>query len=186
MIIPASRSDKLSSRGKAAAITILVTGLCYFLLVLAKVPEEETDRSVYREVDLASFLPPAPPVFEEEIQEEEQEEPQEVEEIELQQPDESTPSLEQLDLSAFLPDELDVAEPVTAPETPRPNENATEDIGLETNDNALAGLGSLDALDQFGADPGLNARGRAANQRGTAGGKGSPYHQAPSSWEVGS
>ena len=172
MIIPVSRSDKLSSRGKAAAITLLISAFCYLLLVLAKVPQEETDRSVYREVDLASFLPPEPPSFEEEVQEEEVEEQEVVEELPLQQPAESTPSLEQLDLSAFLPDQLEVQEPVSAPETPRTDANVAEDIGLETNDNALAGLGSLDALDQFGADPGLNARGRAANQRGTSGGEG--------------
>ena len=170
MIIPASRSDKLSGKGKAALITTLVTGFFYLLLVLAQIPEKETDRSAFREVDLASFLPPPPAAVEEENQEEE-EEPEEIEEVVLQQPAETSPSLEQLDLNNFLPDQLEVQEPAQVAETQRTVENPADNIGLETNDNALAGLGSLDALDQFGADPGVNARGRAANQRGTSGGE---------------
>jgi hypothetical protein len=60
MILPEPRGDRLHQRGKAFVCTFILVGLCYGALVLGTVSIERPSRTIYREVDLASFAPPAP------------------------------------------------------------------------------------------------------------------------------
>ncbi len=172
MILPEPRKDVIHQRGKAFLSTILLMAGCYALLLFASVSFEKPSRRIFREVDLASFAPPAvtpdlvTPTSETPDAEEAPAESRPVrQEI-------NTPTLDQLDLSKLFPDELAVE--IDPADTPGNVRNAQADAGageqIQVQSGGLQGLGSLDGLDNLGGAPVPAGRGRTARQAGNTGG----------------
>jgi hypothetical protein len=163
MILPEPHDNDAGQRGKAFATTLLLGAASYGLLIAATYSVEKPTRKVYREVDLALFAPPAPVL--------EPGPPADASSPEptprpTPEPTQATVAraLDEIDLAAFLPQELNAAEAEASPEPTRTRRQANAAAGVETSD-ALSGLGDLSALDGLGSP--LPASGRARAGRGT-------------------
>ncbi|MDZ4702250.1 MAG: hypothetical protein SH809_21250 [Rhodothermales bacterium] len=163
MILPEPRGDTAGRRGRALLTTVVFSGVCYGLLVAASYSIDKPTRELFREVDFALFAPPAP-VLAPEPAASESEAPETAPRETTREPNASAVSaLDQLDLSAFLPQELDL--PVEdAPEATRSRQPSAGAAGVETAD-ALSGIGDLSALDGLNTAQPTGSRGRAGAGR---------------------
>ncbi len=164
MILPEPRRDKIHQRGKAFLSTIVFAALCYVCLLGISLSLEKPSRQIFREVDLASFAPPAiePAIDDSKPEESGSPETEEIESEPVLQ-EASEQSLDQLDLSQIFPTELTVElAPEAAADAARNSaadgSNSTDQI--EVQSGGLQGLGSLDALDNLGGAPVPTSRGR--------------------------
>lgn len=164
MILPEPRGDTAGRRGRALLATALLGGVCYGLLAAATYTIEKPTRELFREVDFALFAPPAPVLAPEPVASD-SEAPEVAPRETTREPNTAAVSaLDQLDLSAFLPQELDM--PVNdAPDPTRSRQASASASGVETADG-LAGIGDFSALD--GLNTALPAGGRGRAARGSA------------------
>lgn len=171
MILPEPRGDRLHQRGKAFISTCLIAGVCYGVLVMGNFTVERPSRTVFREVDLASFAPPAPVVVPRPVTGTEPEPDTPVTTTATNAP--TSQSLDQLDLSQIFPKDIDLS--VTPESNSSANRGGQSDPGaseqqIEVASGGLQGLGDLDALNNLGGAPVSGARGRADRRTANAGG----------------
>lgn len=170
MILPEPRGDRLHQRGKAFISTCVFAGICYGVLAMGSFNVERPSRTVFREVDLASFAPPAPEIVPRPVTGPASEA---IEPAVTNAPHAATSqTLDQLDLSQIFPKDLDLSvEPASSNGASRGGQAdaGASDQQIEVASGGLQGLGNLDALDNIGGAPVSGARGRA-NRRAAAGG----------------
>ncbi|MFK7848510.1 MAG: hypothetical protein AB8G77_24690 [Rhodothermales bacterium] len=175
MILPEPRKDAVHQRGKAFLSTIVFAAVCYGCLLFASISVEKPSRRIFREVDLASFAPPAATPEIPTTTEDTNTPDTETVETEPVVQEASAQSLDQLDLAQLFPDELTVdVDPLEPVENTRNAQADANNAGeqIEVKSGGLQGLGSLDALDDLGGAPVPASRGRTARQsgQGNAGG----------------
>ncbi len=151
----------------------------YGWLMAAAHSGDKPPRKMYREVDLAMFAPATPVLAPQPVASESTAPEEAPTEEAPEAPATAVRQLAQLDLGAFLPEEIDVQTPDAPPDASRrAPQDAAPDAGIETAD-ALAGLGDLSALD--GLNAALPAAGRARANRAASAGNGSGVEIASSS-----
>ncbi|MEZ4698934.1 MAG: hypothetical protein R2834_01280 [Rhodothermales bacterium] len=171
MILPEPRGDAASRKGRALLVTGAVSLLSYGLLLAASYSVDKPTRQVFREVDLALFAPPTPVLAPDPAPSESAAPEEAPRETTREKPATAVRSLDQLDLSAFLPQELDVSSNDAPPEPTRSRQPAAGAGGVETAD-ALSGLGDLSALDGLNSALPAAGRGRAGRTSGNPNGGG--------------
>ena len=164
MILPEPRRDRLHQKGKAFLSTILLAAVVYSIMLLGSFTLEKPTRQIFREIDLASFAPPAlDPEVPSSSESEAETEGEQSESTEPAASEEVTSALAQLDLSALFPQDATLeTETLDNSRQNRADETTESEISVETS--GLSGLGDLDALNSLAGSTEPAARGRAGQR----------------------